>query len=146
VPCDAPDGRPRAPADRRRDPRQTLGRRGELLAAEHLRRLGFGLLARNHRTRHGEIDLIAFDGRTLVFVEVKAVRATACRRARVGGVEPLARLRARQRLRLRRLASAWLADDRCTRPTAATIRFDAIGVAVDAGGAAARIDHVQGAW
>ncbi len=48
-----------------------LGRLGEELAAAHLRRLGFATLARNVRTRHGEIDLIVFDGRTLAFVEVK---------------------------------------------------------------------------
>ena len=45
-----------------------MGRLGEELAAAHLSRLGFSELERNARTRHGEIDLIAFDGRTLVFV------------------------------------------------------------------------------
>lgn len=53
------------------DPRQTLGRRGEQLAAEHLERLGFSIVVRNHRTRHGEIDIVAYDGHTLVFCEVK---------------------------------------------------------------------------
>jgi predicted RecB family endonuclease len=52
------------------DPRQTLGRLGERLAAEHLERLGYTILARNHRTRHGEIDLIATHDGALVFVEV----------------------------------------------------------------------------
>lgn len=48
--------------------RQTLGRLGEDLALAHLRSLGFSALARNVRTRHGEIDLIAFDGATIVFI------------------------------------------------------------------------------
>ena len=51
--------------------RLQLGRRGEQLAALHLERLGFEILARNERTRHGEIDLIACDGETIVFAEVK---------------------------------------------------------------------------
>ena len=40
------------------DPRHSLGRRGERLAAEHFERLGYGVLARNHRTRFGELDLV----------------------------------------------------------------------------------------
>ena len=59
----------------REDPRRALGRLGERLAAAHLQRLGFAILARNVRTRHGEIDLIAFDGEALVFVEVKTRRS-----------------------------------------------------------------------
>ncbi len=57
------------------DPRHRLGRLGEDLAAAHLERLGYTVLARNHRTRHGELDIVATDGGTLVFVEVKTRRA-----------------------------------------------------------------------
>ena len=42
--------------------RHAAGQRGEDLAAAHLERLGFQILARNHRTRFGELDLVAFDG------------------------------------------------------------------------------------
>jgi len=52
--------------DRSKDHRRVLGRYGERIAGEHLRARGFTLLARNYRTRRGEIDLIAFDGRTLI--------------------------------------------------------------------------------
>ena len=52
------------------DRRQRLGSTGERLAAEHLERRGFAILERNYRTRWGELDLIAFDGRVLVFCEV----------------------------------------------------------------------------
>jgi putative endonuclease len=48
------------------------GRRGEQLAARHLKRSGYIILARNYRTAGAEIDLIALDNDTLVFVEVKA--------------------------------------------------------------------------
>ena len=60
-----------------RDCRRTLGTLGEDLAVAHFRRLGFVVVARNVRTRHGEIDLIAFDNRTLVFAEIKTRRASS---------------------------------------------------------------------
>ena len=52
-------------------PAQAAGGIGEDEAARFLTRHGLELLARNYRTRHGEIDLIARDGDTLVFVEVR---------------------------------------------------------------------------
>jgi len=52
-----------------------LGREGEAAAARYLRRQGMRILTRNHRGPAGEIDLIARDGDTLVFVEVKTRRA-----------------------------------------------------------------------
>jgi putative endonuclease len=127
------------------DPRQTLARRGEQLAAEHLQRLGFSPLGRNERTRYGEIDLIAFDGRTLIFAEVKTRRAHPHRPPRPDQ-QPLMWLRPRQRLRLRRLATAWLADAKHIRPSAHTIRFDAIGVILDSRDRLLRLDHIEGAW
>jgi putative endonuclease len=51
-----------------------LGERGERLAARHLKRQGMRILLRRYRSEQGEIDLIARDGDTLVFVEVKARR------------------------------------------------------------------------
>jgi Holliday junction resolvase-like predicted endonuclease len=64
--------------------------------------------------------------------------------------DPLASLRARQRVRLRRLALAWLSSERSRtssrRPTAETIRFDALGVTVDEHDRLLRLDHIEGAW
>jgi putative endonuclease len=136
----------RGPTRERPDPRHELGHRGEELAAAHLHRLGFSPLGRNVRTRHGEIDLIAFDGRTLIFVEVKTRRVAARARAGRPDQQPLARLRPRQRARLRRLAVAWMADAKHIRPTAHTIRFDAIGVLLDTRDRLVRLDHLEGAW
>ena len=51
--------------------KQVLGKKGEDLAARYLTSLGFRIIARNFKARYGEIDLIAIDGQTLVFVEVK---------------------------------------------------------------------------
>ena len=123
-----------------------LGRLGEDLAAGHLERLGYSVLARNVRTRHGEIDMIAFDGSVLAFTEVKTRRANAATMPRDSHEQPLARLRGRQRARLRRLAVAWLSDETQVRPSARTIRFDAIGVSVDPRGRLLRIEHLEGAW
>jgi len=53
-----------------------LGRRGERYAAWALRWRGYRLLARNYRTKFGEIDIVARHGGTLVFVEVKTRRST----------------------------------------------------------------------
>jgi len=56
--------------------RQQLGKSGEDLAVRELERREYAILARRYRTRHGEIDIVAKDGETIVFVEVKA-RSTA---------------------------------------------------------------------
>ena len=128
------------------DPRHALGRLGEDLAATHLERRGFAIVDRNARTRYGEIDLIAFDGRTLVFVEVKTRRVDRRTRPPRADQQPLVWLRPRQRLRLRKLATAWLAEQKHIRPTAHTIRFDAIGVTLDSRDRLLRLDHVEGAW
>jgi putative endonuclease len=127
-------------------PLRTLGRLGEELAVAHFDRLGFAPLGRNERTRHGEIDLIAFDGHTLVFAEIKTRRVNASRRGIRPDQRPLGRLEGRQRERLRRLAAAWLYDKQHVRPTAQTIRFDAIGVILDTKDRLISLDHIEGAW
>ena len=48
-----------------------LGRRGEDAAARYLKKLGYIIVARGHRDNIGEIDLVAVDGRTVIFIEVK---------------------------------------------------------------------------
>ncbi|MEJ2081871.1 MAG: YraN family protein [Acidobacteriota bacterium] len=54
--------------------RTSLGAWGEWLALRHILRLGYDVLARNWTTSHGELDLIAYDRDTLVFLEVKTRR------------------------------------------------------------------------
>lgn len=125
---------------------RTLGRLGEGLAADHLERLGYALLARNVRTRYGEIDLIAFREGILVVAEVKTRRTRSPGGRIHPWEEPLLRLTHRQRARLRRLTLAWLADCRPNRLSAHTIRFDAIGVIVEQHDRLVRLDHIEGAW
>ncbi|MBI2186271.1 MAG: YraN family protein [Acidobacteria bacterium] len=54
------------------DSRQSLGKIGEDLACGELRRRGYAILARRYRTRYGELDIVARQTETIVFVEVKA--------------------------------------------------------------------------
>ena len=119
------------------DLRHDLGLAGERLAAEHLERLGYDILARRHRTRFGELDLVAADSDTIVFVEVKTRRA--------GSGTPWDALTAEKRLQVRRMAAAWLAQV-TERPRRLALRFDAIGVVVDSRGTLLRLDHVEDAF
>jgi putative endonuclease len=59
-----------------RFPKKSLGQRGEDAAAKYLKRQRYHILARGHDSRLGELDIIAVDGRTIVFVEVKTRRST----------------------------------------------------------------------
>ena len=119
------------------DARKSLGRLGEQLAAEHFERLGWVILARNHRTRLGELDIVALDGETLVFAEVKTCR--------LGKGRPWDNLHERKRHQVRRMAAAYLAEV-SDRPRARELRFDAIGVTVDAAGRLVALDHLEGAF
>ncbi len=120
------------------DARKSLGRLGEQLAAEHFARLGYDVLARNHHTRYGELDLVLSDGRTLVFCEVKT------RRMGSGG-DPFENLHPEKQAQVRRMAAAWLADP-SDRPWHDDLRFDAVGVLVDSRGELVRLDHIEGAF
>jgi putative endonuclease len=119
------------------DARHALGRLGERLAAEHLERLGWEIVARNFRTRHGEIDLIALDGETLVFAEVKTCRA--------GRRRPWESLHERKRSQVRRLAGAWFSESR-PRPRFSRIRCDAIGIVLGEHDQLVRLDHLEDAF
>lgn len=78
------------------------GGRAESVAAAYLTREGLTIVGRNFRTRYGEIDLIARDGRTLVFVEVRMRRSM-----RYGGA--LESINAAKRARMLAAAKGYLA-------------------------------------
>jgi putative endonuclease len=119
------------------DLRHRLGHAGERLAAEHLERRGYAILARNHRTRHGELDLVACDGQRIVFCEVKT--------RRLGSGDVWDSLHDGKRQQVRRMAAAWLTEV-TDRPWAAELRFDAVGVTVDARDRLVRLDHIEAAF
>lgn len=121
--------------------RLTLGRRGEDYAAKRLEAEGWQLLARNARTRAGEIDLIGVDGRCLAFVEVKTLRLGGC----FGPERAVLAIGPQKQLRIRRLAREWLAT-RPPTPPFQEIRFDAIGISVTAENTLADYEHIKAAF
>ena len=125
--------------DRNQDRNQQLGALGERLAGDHLVRRGFRIVERNFRTRFGELDIVAFDGRVLAFCEVKT------RRMRPGQASPFDAIRALKRTQVRRMAAVWL-NARSDRPYAQELRFDAIGVTFDLSGRLLSIEHLEGAF
>ncbi|HEX4760716.1 MAG TPA: YraN family protein [Thermoleophilaceae bacterium] len=125
------------------DPRRALGGRGEQLAAEHLMRAGYVILARNFRTRFGELDLVAADEHCLVFCEVKT-RIAGTRRGPAG---PLDAIGPRKRAQVRAMAREWLMHSSAqTRPRRPELRFDAIGILMSRNGSLVSLDHVENAF
>ena len=116
-----------------------LGRRGEELAAQHFARLGYRVLARNHRTRWGELDLVLADdaGSTIVFCEVKS--------RRLGSGDWRDNLHEHKQKQVRTMAAAWL-NEVSDRPRHAELRFDAVGVTLDDRNELVRLDHLQAAF
>jgi putative endonuclease len=124
--------------------RLRTGRLAEARAAEHLASLGYEILARNARTRYGELDLVARDRGALVFIEVKAERVGN----RVGPEKPVLWVTPRKQIQVRRLAVAWMAERREAGSALryAQIRFDAVGVLLDRRDVVLEIDHIVGAF
>jgi putative endonuclease len=121
--------------------RQRTGQRAEELVARRLAATGWEIVERNARTRYGELDIVARDGRTLVFVEVKAGREGAA----FGPERPILAVDARKQRRVRRLATAWMAERRGL-PRYEEIRFDAVGVTYDRTGRVTDVEHIPNAF
>jgi putative endonuclease len=122
------------------DPRRRTGRIGEDAACAELERAGMRIIARNCRTRAGELDAVATDGAALVFVEVKAMRTGT-----QGGPErPVLAVGPRKQLQVRRLARAWLAE--ASPPPHELMRFDVVGVLLDPGDRPLAIEHIRDAF
>lgn len=102
------------------DARPALGRSGEDAAVQLLEDKGFTIVERNFRCRAGELDVIARNGRTLVFCEVKTRRTD-----RWG--DPSEAVGWRKQQRLRQLAALWL---QAHRPGRVEVRFDVVSVIV----------------
>jgi putative endonuclease len=115
--------------------RGAVGAYGERVAARHLVEAGMVVLDRNWRCAEGELDIVARDGSTVVFVEVKTRRTT-----RFG--TPAEAVGPVKVGRLRRLAERWLAMSGLAAPA---MRFDVVSVQPQDTGAAV-VEHVRGAF
>ncbi len=113
---------------------QRFGQKAEDLAARHLKRRGYKILTRNYRTRAGEIDIIAREGKSLVFIEVKGRQSTHYGSAKAA-VTP------RNQRQVAKVALWYLKE---TDQMDAKARFDV--VAVTQTGADARIEIVRNAF
>ncbi len=110
--------------------------RGEDAAARHLRRRGCQILGRRLRTVLGEIDLVALDGRTVVFVEVKTRES-----AKAG--DPAEAVDLAKQRRLTRLAVAYLKRHGLLDSPA---RFDVVAVTWPQGSRRPAIEHIKSAY
>ncbi len=113
----------------------TVGARGEELAVAYLRNCRYAILERNFRCKGGEVDIVARDGKMLVFVEVKTRRSDAY------GVPQLAVTPFKQR-QISKAALTWLAKQRLTESPA---RFDVIAIVLH-DPADPSIEHIRNAF
>ena len=123
------------------DKRRRTGQIAEDIVTQLLIDQSWEIVDRNARTRYGELDIVALNGRTLVFVEVKAGRADSA----YGPERPVHAVGPRKQRRVRRLAAAWLGGRRDL-PYYAEIRFDVVGVSFDRAGRATEVEHIEGAF
>lgn len=114
--------------------KQILGKEGERIAENYLRKKGYRLVERNYRCPVGELDLIALDRRVIVFVEVKT------RSDDRFGV-PLESVHRHKQRKMIKAALFFLTKHRLDHREA---RFDVIGISL--GGREPVVEHIQNAF
>lgn len=115
--------------------RQRLGARGERLAARYLRRQGMTIVARQLQLENGELDLVAVDDRTLVFVEVKT-------RSSLDAGHPADAVDETKQRQIERLAMNFI---RRNRLFGVAVRYDVVAI-IWPSGARPTIEHFRGAF
>lgn len=115
-----------------------FGDRGERLAVRHLKKSGLRIVTRNYRNRFGEIDIIALDGQTIVFVEVKTRKSNAAG-------NPLEAVDEIKQAKIIQVAQAYLKQRRLFEYS---VRFDVIGIVWNEDGRESRpeLTHVRHAF
>jgi putative endonuclease len=113
----------------------SLGEAGESIAATFLKGAGFSIVERNFRCVCGELDIVARDGRTIVFVEVK------CRNNAMYGPPQLAVTPFKQR-QISKAALVWLSKRRLYDAEA---RFDVVAIVLHEGDLP-EIEHIRNAF
>jgi putative endonuclease len=117
-------------------PKKSLGRRGEDAATRFLKRLGYRILARGVDSRLGELDIIAVDGRVIVFVEVKT-------RTTTGAGHPADAIDATKQRRMTQAALAYLKSHGLLHHAA---RFDVVAVTWPENARRPTIEHLKNAF
>ena len=116
--------------------RDELGRRGEDEAAKYLRGLGYRIVGRRERVLRGDIDLVAVDGRTVVFVEVRSRTGTE-------HGHPAETVGPQKQRRIAALATAYI---RRHRLEDCQVRIDVVTVTFGAAGSRPVVEHFQNAF
>jgi len=111
----------------------TLGKEGEDIAADFLKRKGLIIIKKNYRTVFGEIDIIARDKGVIVFVEVKTRTDNAFG-------HPFEAVDQRKREKIRKVALSFMKTEKKEFPS----RFDVMSITMDRAGT--RIEHIQDAF
>ncbi len=114
--------------------KQKLGKKGEALAEEYLKRKGFQILKRNYRYGRKEIDLIGKEGNTIVFVEVKSGRCKSFG-------EPLLWVDPRKQKNLIEVANGFIQKENIT---GCGFRFDVLSISYRKGRQV--IEHIKNAF
>lgn len=142
TPQEPSGGRPKRPPGRRwfslpggKDPRHDLGQQGEDAAAAYLRKLGYRILARRERVLRGDIDIVALDERTVVFVEVRT--RSDCRHG-----HPAETVGHRKQRRIAELANAYIRKNRLED---CRVRIDVVAVTFSDVGLP-QVEHFQDAF
>ena len=119
-----------------RGARKQLGNRGELAAADFLERLGYKILDRQMRWRFGELDLVALDGQTIVFVEVRT-------RSSLAAGHPTESITPAKEARITRSALLLLKRNRWLNRRA---RFDVVSIVWPDGSQPPQVEHYINAF
>ncbi|NDC53905.1 MAG: YraN family protein [Planctomycetia bacterium] len=119
-----------------RPSRDTVGRRGEDEAARYLRSIGYRIVATRERVLRGDIDIVALDGRTVVFVEVRS-------RSDTSHGHPAETVGWQKQRRVAQLATAYI---RRHRLEDCSVRIDVVTVTFDAADGGPRVEHFQNAF
>lgn len=118
--------------------RKLLGQTGEDAAERYLKEKGYRILERNYRLKMGEVDIIALDRDTVVFVEVKTRRG-------ISHGTPAEAVNLRKQRRIVKAATAYIIGKKLVD---VSCRFDIISIIVagDGGGTSPGIDHIVSAF
>jgi putative endonuclease len=119
-----------------RPSRDTLGRRGEAEAATYLRGIGYRIVATRERVFRGDIDIVALDGRTVVFVEVRSRSDTA-------HGHPAETVGFHKQRRIAQLATAYIHRHKLEDCSA---RIDVVTVTFDGPDGRPQVEHFQNAF
>ncbi|MFT4049924.1 MAG: YraN family protein [Solirubrobacterales bacterium] len=128
------------------DLRNAIGAAGEQAVRERVAAAGWRIVDHNVRWREGELDLIALDRSTLVFAEVKTLRA----RSGAAPFSPFESIGPRKQNQIRMLARRWLVDEsrrmNLQQGRFSAFRFDAFAVTLGPSGEVLEFEHLEDAF